>query len=60
MRQKIDDVAAEIRREYYRKWRAANKDRVRQHNANYWRKQAEKRMEQSGEEKAVKQDGKQG
>ncbi|MGD9559675.1 MAG: FGGY-family carbohydrate kinase [Oscillospiraceae bacterium] len=35
MQQKIDDVAAEIRREYFRKWRAANKDKVRQHNENY-------------------------
>lgn len=36
----IDDKAAEIRRDYYRQWRAANKERVKQHNQNYWKKKA--------------------
>ena len=58
MKNKIDDLATEIRREYYRKWRAANKDKVRQHNANYWRRQAEKRVQQSGTTKVVERDGK--
>lgn len=38
----IDDKAAEIRRDYYRQWRAANKERIKQHNQNYWRKKASK------------------
>ena len=33
------------RREYYRQWRAKNKDRVREYNARYWAKRA-KRMAQ--------------
>lgn len=37
----IDEMAiVEARREYYRKWRAANKDKVKQHNRNYWIKKA--------------------
>jgi len=28
-------------REYMRKWRATNKERVRQYNENFWRKKAE-------------------
>lgn len=57
MQQKIDDVAAEIRREYFRKWRAANKDKVRQHNENYWRRRAEKQLRQEREQKEENTDG---
>ena len=31
----IEERAAEARREYYRKWRAANKDKVRAKNKRY-------------------------
>lgn len=31
-------AAIEARREYQRKWRAANRDRVRIHNERYWKK----------------------
>ena len=30
------------RRVYYRQWRAKNKDRVREYNARYWAKRAER------------------
>ena len=36
--------AAEARRAYYREWRAANKDNVKQYNEVYWQRKAE-RME---------------
>ena len=58
MQQNINDLAKEIRREYYRQWRAANKDKVRQHNVNYWRKQAEKQLQQDAERVEVDTDGK--
>lgn len=38
------DKAAEARRAYYRAWRAANKDKVKQYNEVYWQRKAE-RME---------------
>lgn len=34
----LDEVAKQERREYFRQWRANNKDKVKQHNANYWAK----------------------
>jgi len=40
----IDELAKAERREYFRKWRADNPDKVKQHNSNYWRKRAEKRL----------------
>jgi len=40
----MNELARKEAREYKRQWRAANKDRVRQYNANYWRKRAEKRQ----------------
>ena len=45
-KQNIDEVVKNERREYYRKWRAANKDKVRQHNRNYWKKRAMKRKQE--------------
>lgn len=34
-----EEVAA-VRRKYYKEWRAKNKDKVKQHNENYWTKKA--------------------
>ena len=31
-----------LKREYLKEWRARNKDRVKQHNKNYWVKKAQK------------------
>lgn len=35
-------LAAEARNAYARKWRAANPDKVRANNANYWLRRASK------------------
>lgn len=37
----IDQAITEARREYFRKWRKNNPDKVRKHNENFWRKKAE-------------------
>jgi hypothetical protein len=41
-----DSSAAELRREYYRKWRAQNPDKVKKYNSEYWRRKAAKREAQ--------------
>lgn len=41
MNRTFDDIVREEQREYFRKWRAANPEKVKQHNKNYWRKKAE-------------------
>ena len=38
----VHDKAKELRREYARKWRANNPDKVKAANERYWLKQAEK------------------
>ena len=43
---KLDEAAKNERREYYRRWRAENKDKVRQHNRNYWERRAMKRKQE--------------
>lgn len=35
-----EDIIA-VKREYHRKWRAANKDKVKASNERFWRKKAE-------------------
>ena len=44
----IEEMAKQERREYYRQWRAKNKDKVREINRRYWEKRAAKRQEQEG------------
>ena len=43
----IEERAAEARREYYRKWRAENKDKVRAKTKRYWERKALKAMEEA-------------
>ncbi|HJD20978.1 MAG TPA: hypothetical protein H9915_04070 [Candidatus Gemmiger faecigallinarum] len=38
----LQDRGSELRREYMRNWRAKNRDRVREYNARYWAKRAER------------------
>jgi hypothetical protein len=37
----IDDLAKKMKSDYQKRWRLNNKDRVKKHNSNYWRKRAE-------------------
>ena len=52
MNEKITDQEAirEAQREYFREWRKKNKDKVRQHNRNYWEKKARQRLESKNEQ----------
>lgn len=42
MNAKERKLAAEARNAYARKWRAANPEKVRANNANYWLRKAQK------------------
>lgn len=42
----LDRKAVEARREYQRRWRAANKDKVRANNQRYWQRVAAKKERQ--------------
>lgn len=44
-----DCDAVRARREYQRRWRAANKDKVRRYNENFWRKKAEELNKQESD-----------
>jgi len=45
----VDDLAREERLAYFKQWRAANKDKVKKHNDNYWRKRVEKRLREEAQ-----------
>lgn len=47
-------LAAEARNAYARKWRAANPDKVRANNANYWFRRAAKEVARKEAEEAGK------
>ena len=36
----IEALTKEIRKAYYREWRVKNKDKVKEHNNNFWTKRA--------------------
>ena len=42
----MEQKALELRREYLRQWRAANKDKVKKYNATYWEKKAQERKKE--------------
>ena len=46
----LEEMMLEERREYYRKWRAANKDKVRRNNQNFWKRKVLQRLEQEAAE----------
>ena len=41
MENKPEINLVEVRRSYYKDWRARNKDKVKQHNLNFWIKKAQ-------------------
>lgn len=41
----LEEMAKEARRQYSREWRRKNKDRIREINARYWRRRAERMAE---------------
>ena len=41
---KIDELARKERLAYFKAWRAANPDKVKKHNATYWKKRAEQKI----------------
>ena len=40
----IEELAREEKLAYFREWRANNKDKVKQHQATYWQRRAERTM----------------
>lgn len=46
----LEKRAAEERREYYRQWRAKNKDKVRESNRRYWERRAAKKAAEAEQE----------
>lgn len=41
----LEESARKERLEYYRQWRAKNKDKVRESNLRYWERRAAKKAE---------------
>lgn len=46
---KLGKNAVRERREYFRQWRAKNKDKVRESNRRYWERRAAKRNDEDQE-----------
>ena len=44
MSKTIEERMLEERKAYFKQWRANNRDKIREHNQNYWRKRAEKKQ----------------
>lgn len=51
----MKSIANESRKKYYAAWRAKNRDKVREYNARYWAKRAE-REAKAAEQKGGKAD----
>ena len=44
----IDRLAKEQKNAYLRKWKSKNRDKVKEYNARYWKKRAEKMLKEKG------------
>lgn len=42
----IQELIRQEKREYARRWRSENKDKVKRNNEAYWQRRAEKRLQQ--------------
>lgn len=42
----VNELARAERLAYFRQWRAANKDKVKKHNADYWKRKAERKIKE--------------
>lgn len=47
--EELKEMAREKNREYKRKWREANKDKIREYNQRYWEKKALEAIEEEKE-----------
>lgn len=45
----LEQLMVEERRAYFKEWRKNNKERVKQHNQNYWKRRVEKRLQEEKE-----------
>lgn len=45
MKKTLDELAKEVRREYFREWRKKNPEKVRAMNQRYWQRRAQKMNE---------------
>lgn len=52
----MENEGVRNRREYYRNWRANNKERIREYNARYWAKRDERMTREQADEKEVAND----
>ncbi len=53
----IEELAALERKEYFRKWRAANKEKTAQHRRNFWEKKARAKLEATQGKEGKTDDG---
>ena len=41
----LNEKVIQIRKDYYKKWRDSNKDKIKKYQENFWKKRAEKTKE---------------
>lgn len=46
----LDNLAAEMRRDYLKRWRQNNPDKVREYNRQYWQRKADRAREEAKED----------
>ena len=48
MEENLEELIHKQKLEYYKNWRKNNKDKVKQHNKNFWLKKIKKEAEKNG------------
>jgi len=53
----LNELIKKERRDYSKAWRAANKDKVKRYNSNYWQRRAEKKLAEKQASEVAKGEG---
>ena len=52
----LEELIAQERREYFRTWRAANKEKTAKHRRRYWEKKALEKLQEGVEDNVIAED----
>ena len=53
-KERFQVLVAEERKAYFREWRSKNKDKVKKHNEDYWKRRTQKKLSEQAQSEEAK------
>ena len=48
---KLDELARREKLKYFKDWRSKNRDKIKKNNQNYWRRKAERKLQEQQQQR---------